>query len=135
MFWHLFGRWWAGVLWSALLFNVPCFCFFLIYFVSLYRRRSRSISHRRKSRSPTPRRHKSRSPTPRRLKRQRSMSESLSPIKNSPSIGSLERKNEGEKLKIDEDEKKRYTWHSIDAILNLLVFFVSYISLVQTFIV
>ena len=75
----------------------------------LYRRRSRSISpHRRKIRSPTLRRRKSRSPTPRRHKRQRSRSTSLSSISKSPSTGSLEQKNASEKLRKEEEEKKRY---------------------------
>lgn len=75
----------------------------------LYRRRSRSISpRRRKIRSPTLRRRKSRSPTPRRHKRQRSRSTSLSSISKSPSTGSLEQKNASEKLRKEEEEKKRY---------------------------
>lgn len=76
----------------------------------LYRRKSRSISPRhRRSRSPL-RRHKSRSPTPRHYKRQRSRSSSLSPIRksSSSSLGSIERKNASEKLRIEEEEKKRY---------------------------
>lgn len=76
----------------------------------LYRRKSRSISPRhRRSRSP-PRRHKSRSQTPRNYKRQRSRSSSLSPIRksSSSSLGSIERKNASEKLRIEEEEKKRY---------------------------
>lgn len=80
-----------------------------IYFFN-YRKKSRSISpRRRKGRSPSPRRHKSRSPTPRRYKRQRSRSSSLSAAhkSSSPSLGSLERKNASEKLRKEEEEKKR----------------------------
>ncbi|MBA0655339.1 hypothetical protein Goklo_007834 [Gossypium klotzschianum] len=79
--------------------------------VLLYRRKSRSISpRRRKSRSPITRRHKSRSPTPKRYKRLRSRSSSLSPVhkSSSPSLGSIERKNASEKLKKEEEERKRY---------------------------
>ncbi|KAL8155915.1 hypothetical protein AgCh_001101 [Apium graveolens] len=76
--------------------------------MGMRRRKSRSISpRRRKSRSSTPRRRRSRSATPRRYKRQRSTSISLSPIKRSPSTGSLELKNVTEKSKKDEEEKKR----------------------------
>ncbi|RZC87246.1 hypothetical protein C5167_007878, partial [Papaver somniferum] len=78
--------------------------------LSSVRRRSRSLSpRRRRSRSPTPRCRKSRSPTPRRLKRQKSRSASVSPIKKSrsPSIGEVERKKAIERLKNDEEEKKR----------------------------
>ncbi|KAF9608433.1 hypothetical protein IFM89_009799 [Coptis chinensis] len=75
------------------------------------RRRSRSTSPRRhKSRSPTPRRRTIRSPTPRRHKKRRSTSSSVSPINNkssSPSVGAIDRKNAIEKLKIEEEEKKR----------------------------
>ncbi|KAM7250885.1 hypothetical protein ACFE04_022768 [Oxalis oulophora] len=78
-------------------------------FITMLRRKSRSISpRRRKSRSP-PRRHRSRSLTPKRNKRQRSKSSSLSPTRktSSTSIGLTERKNAGEKLKIEVEEKKR----------------------------
>ena len=77
----------------------------------LTRRRSRSgTPRRRRSRSPTLRRRKSRSPTPRRHKRQRSRSTSLSPPpkSRSPSVVSTERKNAIEKLRKEEEEKKRY---------------------------
>ncbi|KAA3463320.1 F-box family protein [Gossypium australe] len=74
------------------------------------RRKSRSISPRRyKSRSPSARRHKSRSPTPKRYKRQRSRSSSLSPThkSSSPNVGSIDCKNACEKLKKEEEERKR----------------------------
>lgn len=76
------------------------------------RRKSPSPSPRwRKSRSPTPRRRKSRSPSPRRYKRQRSRSTTTSPIckSRSPSVVSVERKNATEKLRKEEEDKKRYT--------------------------
>ncbi|KAK0590201.1 hypothetical protein LWI29_023898 [Acer saccharum] len=84
------------------------------------RRKSRSISpRRRKARSPTPRRHKSRSPTPRRHKRQRSGSLSLSPTHKSlsPSLGSVEQKNASEKLRKEEEDKKR---RQLEAELKLI---------------
>lgn len=80
-------------------------------FYVLYRRRSCSISpQRRKGRSPTPRRRKSRSPIRRRHKRQRSRSSSLSPARksSSASLGSVEQKNASEKLRKEEEDKKRY---------------------------
>lgn len=118
--------WYAAV---CSLIWCPILQLFLINSVLLYRRRSRSISpRRRKSRSPTPRRHKSRTPTPRRHKRQRSRSTSLSPINKSPSIGSLERKNASEKLKIDEEEKKRYILYSYyHTFLSVVFLYVIYI--------
>ncbi|KAA3460913.1 Ribosomal protein S7 [Gossypium australe] len=73
-------------------------------------RKSHSISpRRRKSRSPITRHHKSRSPTPKHYKRQRSRSSSLSPVhkSSSPSLGSIERKNACEKLKKEEEDRKR----------------------------
>ncbi|KAG5525886.1 hypothetical protein RHGRI_032248 [Rhododendron griersonianum] len=80
-------------------------------FYSTLMRRSRSISpRRRRSPSPTPRRRKTRSPTPRRYRRHRSISTSLSPITKScsPSTGSKEHKNAGEKVrKEDEEEEKK----------------------------
>lgn len=94
----------------------------------LYRRKSRSISPRhRRSRSP-PRRHKSRSPTPRNYKRQRSKSSSLSPIhkSSSSSLGSIERKNASEKLRIEEEEKKRYI-NYITYASGLVMFLVSFL--------
>lgn len=77
----------------------------------LHRRKSRSASpRRRRSRSPAIRRRRSRSPTPRRHKRQRSKSSSLSPLpkSRSPSLTSTEHKNALEKLKKEEEERKRY---------------------------
>ncbi|KAK1587289.1 hypothetical protein Q3G72_011444 [Acer saccharum] len=75
------------------------------------RRRSHSSSpRRRRNRSPSYRRRKSRSPTPRKHnKRQGSSSRSLSPVSKSsgPSSTSSERKNAIEKLKKEEEEKKR----------------------------
>ncbi|KHG21072.1 hypothetical protein F383_11050 [Gossypium arboreum] len=74
------------------------------------RRKSRSISPRcNKSRSPSARRHKSRSPTPKHYKRQRSRSSSLSPThkSSSPNLGSIDCKNACEKLKKEEEERKR----------------------------
>ncbi|KAK0603139.1 hypothetical protein LWI29_001783 [Acer saccharum] len=75
------------------------------------RRRSHSNSpRRRRNRSPSYRRRKSRSPTPRKHnKRQGSSSRSLSPVSKSsgPSSTSSERKNAIEKLKKEEEEKKR----------------------------
>lgn len=79
--------------------------------ILLHRRKSRSVSpRRRRSRSATPRRRRSRSRSPRHHKRQRSQSSSLSPVhkSSSPSLGSIERKNASEKLKKEEEEKKRY---------------------------
>lgn len=99
-----------------------------IYLMFLYRRKSRSISPRhRRSRSP-PRRHKSRSPTPRNYKRQRSKSSSLSPIhkSSSSSLGSIERKNASEKLRIEEEEKKRYI-NYITYASGLVMFLVSFL--------
>ena len=95
----------------------------------LYRRKSRSVSPRhRRSRSPS-RRHKSRSPSPRHYKRQRSKSSSLSPIRKSPSssLGSIDRKNASEKLRIEEEEKKRYIKSSITSnkLSGLIFFFLS----------
>lgn len=80
----------------------------------LHRRKSRSATpppRRRRSRSPAIRRRRSRSPTPRRHKRQRSKSSSLSPLpkSRSPSLTSTEHKNALEKLKKEEEERKRYT--------------------------
>lgn len=82
-------------------------------YILLHRRKSRSVSPRRRrsrSHSPTPRRRRSHSRTPRRHKRQRSRSVSPSPIhkSSSPSIGSIERKNAHEKMRKEEEEKKRY---------------------------
>ena len=75
------------------------------------RRRSHSSSpRRRRNRSPSYRRRKSRSPTPRKHnKRQGSSSRSLSPLSkcSGPSSTSSERKNAIEKLKKEEEEKKR----------------------------
>lgn len=103
------GMGWYATLWSLHAVCGSCSDSLLL----LYRRKSRSISpRRRKSRSPTPRRRRSRSATPRRYKRQRSISTSLSPIKRSPSTGSLELKNVTEKSKKDEEEKRRYIKHS-----------------------
>ncbi|CAL5438844.1 unnamed protein product [Camellia sinensis] len=88
-------------------------------------RRSRSISpRRRKSPSPTPRRRKSRSPTPRHYKRQTSISNSLSPPSksHSPSSGSIERKNAIEKLRKEEEEKKRAFLKEDTAIVQLVIF-------------
>lgn len=83
------------------------------YSSSYSRRKSRSITpRRRKSRSPSPRRRRSpSSPIPRRYKRQRSRSSSLSSTRKSasPSFESTERNNANEKLRKDEEEKKRYT--------------------------
>lgn len=84
----------------------------LKYLLLLYRRKSRSISpRRRKSRSPSPRHRKSRSPTPRRYKRQKSSATSLSPMhkSSSPSLGSVDHKNASEKVRKEEEEKKRYS--------------------------
>ncbi|KAI8532157.1 hypothetical protein RHMOL_Rhmol11G0191800 [Rhododendron molle] len=96
-----------------------------ITYICLHRRRSCSISpRRRRSPSPTPRRRKTRSPTPRRYRRHRSISTSLSPITKScsPSTGSKEHKNAGEKVrKEDEEEKKRH-----DILLQLLCLLSSY---------
>ncbi|KAG0487075.1 hypothetical protein HPP92_009170 [Vanilla planifolia] len=75
------------------------------------RRRSPSPSPRwRKSRSPTPRRRKSRSPSPRRYKRQRSRSTTRSPINKSqsPSLRPVEHNNSIEKLKKEEEQKRRF---------------------------
>lgn len=88
----------------------------LIYILLLYRRKSRSISpRRRKSRSPSPRHRKSRSPTPRRYKKQKNSATSLSPIpkSSSPSLGSVDHKNACEKVRKDEEEKKRYSITSL----------------------
>ena len=109
-------------------FSIFVLICFSINFMFLYRRKSRSISPRhRRSRSP-PRRHKSRSPTPRNYKRQRSRSSSLSPIRksSSSSLGSIERKNASEKLRIEEEEKKRYINH-ITYVFCLVMFLVSFL--------
>lgn len=93
----------------------------LNYFIVFYRRQRRSLSSRtHKSRSSTPRRRKSRSPTPKRTKRQRKRSTSSSPLSASPSIrtGTKEMKDASEKLKTEEEEKKRYNYHNF--ILPLL---------------
>lgn len=77
----------------------------------LDRRKSRSPTpRRRRSRSPPIRRRRSRSSTPRRHKRQRSISSSLSPLPKSPSpsLKSNEQKNALEKLRKEEEERKRY---------------------------
>ncbi|XP_057870983.2 uncharacterized protein At1g10890 isoform X3 [Cryptomeria japonica] len=79
-------------------------------------RRDRSPSpysrshHRRRSPSPSHRRHKSRSPSERRHKRNKSRSPSRSPIRRSksPSIGLSERKRTTDKLREEEEEKKRH---------------------------
>lgn len=128
-FYNYWATCWAGMRFYGLFFHAVCgsCCNSVLL---LYRRKSRSISPlRRKSRSPTPRRRRSRSATPRRYKRQRSTSASLSPIKRSPSNGSLELKNVTEKSKKDEEEKKRYTPHS--HCHTLLLSFHSWYSLIN----
>lgn len=101
------------------------FLYLLTISMLLYRRKSRSITpRRRKSRSPSPRRRRSpSSPIPRRYRRQRSKSSSLSPIpkSTSPSFESPEH-NTNEKLRKDEEEKKRYT-QNFRSLLELLFLF------------
>ena len=112
----------------------------------LYRRKSCSISPRHhKSRSPTARHLKSRSPTPKRYKRQRSRSSSLSPThkSSSPSLGSIVHKNASEKLKKEEEERKRYIKYShlyadsfiflFTVILDLLELYPVYFLIFATF--
>ncbi|PKA53501.1 hypothetical protein AXF42_Ash008997 [Apostasia shenzhenica] len=75
-----------------------------------YRRRSPSPLPRwRDNRSPTPRRRKSRSPSPRRHKRMRSRSTTRSPVRNSqsPSARLVDGNTSIEKLRKEEEEKKR----------------------------
>lgn len=86
----------------------------LNYFIVFYRRQRRSLSSRHRSRSPTPRRRKSRSPTPKRNKRQRKRSTSSSPLSASPRTDTKEMKDATEKLKTEEEEKKRYNYYNYD---------------------
>lgn len=92
-------------------FSGQYFLLKLNYFTAFYRRQRRSLSSRRqKSRSPTPRHRKSRSPTPKQNKRQKKQSTTSSPLRASPNVrtGTKEMKDASEKLKTDEEEKKRY---------------------------
>lgn len=82
---------------------------YLTSFTLIYRRRSRSVSPRRhKIQSPSRRRDKNISPAPRHYRRQRSTTKSPVEKSRSPSLESLERKYSIDKLKKEEEEKKRY---------------------------